>query len=701
MTRATESPLSAASSRVRSAGPGGLAQYVREDFRDPEAATATEWLLTNGSGAFSMGSVLGPATRRYHALLVAATAPPVGRVVVLSAVAKQLRLGDRDGEAIDLSTFRFQGAPLHPAGWRHLERFERDLQCRWTWRVEGWRVLRELTLWPGENTVTIRYAVETAQGGSLRLTPLVRMQDFHALLRHDHGKPFDGAPLPPGGCVVESTGLRLELRASSGSFLPHSDWWRNFRYDREAERGQDFIEDLFSPGAFEIALPGGSFDVTLEARLQVGASKPSTHRSPARLLEERSTRLERALSDLTRGRPRLAEIPETAALVQAADDFIVERRVDGAASRTVLAGYPWFSDWGRDTVIALPGLMLTTRRFDDAKMTLSTFARHVQRGLIPNLFDDATGAAHYNTVDAALWFVHAACAYHDSSGDREFFDETLAPACLAILEHYRDGTDFEIAMDPADGLIRAGSRETQLTWMDAARDGVIFTPRFGKPVEINALWIHGLQSMAAALVATDAARATELESLADRAGASFRRLFWIPEEQRLHDCLMPGDGGAWTPSRHIRPNQIFAASLEYSPLSLEQRRGVVNCVREHLLTRHGLRTLAPREFSYRPRFEGDMFSRDAAYHNGTVWPWLIGAYIEALLRVEGFSDAAKAEARQVIRPLLDSLASGCLGQIAEVYDGDDSAERPQREGGCPAQAWSVAELLRSLALIEG
>jgi predicted glycogen debranching enzyme len=386
-------------------------------------------------------------------------------------------------------------------------------------------------------------------------------------------------------------------------------------------------------------------------------------------------------------------------LAVAARQFMVARHGPQARAWTasVIAGYPWFGDWGRDTMISLPGLMLCTGRLDEAESTLACFAKHLKNGLVPNLFDDYGSAAHYNTVDASLWFVHAAHALHLARLPDTRLTREIVEACRTIIAAYRHGTDFDIRMDQADGLIVAGSPATQLTWMDAARDGVVFTPRFGKAVEINALWHNALLCMSE--LTEDAGERNELIMLARRVAASFRSAFWWEQRQCLHDCLTPSSSGNFEPDGQMRPNQIFAVSLPFSALNEPQHQAVVKAVGERLLTPFGLRTLDRDDPNYKPRYEGTLFERDAAYHNGTVWPWLIGAYCDSLLRVERFSGDAKRRAHETIRPLIDEMrnAAGgrCVGQIAEVYDGDP----PHRPSGCPAQAWSVAEVLRILTMI--
>jgi len=411
------------------------------------------------------------------------------------------------------------------------------------------------------------------------------------------------------------------------------------------------------------------------------------------------------------------------ALSVAADQFVVRRdsasamalpSPTGEALTSIIAGYPWFSDWGRDTMIALRGLFLTTGRFAEAREALEAFAALRRRGLIPNCFDDGAGTAQYNTVDASLWYIHAACEYLRLAGDRAGFNRGIRGACLEIVDAYRAGTDFGIRMDPSDGLIAAGDSSTQLTWMDAKRDGIVFTPRHGKAVEINALWYSGLLELAGAIEPDQPRTARELRQVADLAGRSFARSFWNEPDQCLFDCLTPRGvlagpphSSPFSPVAQVRPNQLFAVSQPYSPLNVEQRRLVVRSARERLLTPFGLRTLDPRDPNFHPRYEGPLMQRDAAYHNGTVWPWLIGPYCEAVLRVGEFSADARSEVRLVLRPLIEELLQGRPGvstpvlQLAEVYDGDNHPGAPQRPEGCMAQAWSVAEVLRLLSLATG
>ncbi len=706
------------------------------DEADLAALTATEWLLTAGNGGFAMGTAAGIPTRRYHGLLAASLRPPVNRIVALAAIAETVTAGD--GEArFDLANFNFAGeggsSSVHPMGYRFLTRFEKDAAAgsvRWHYRCNtaagAIDVTKTLHLLRDQPSAIVQYTVNNATGSpaSLALHPLAALRDFHALLLRDiNPGRFSVTPAGPAGVSVAAQGETLALSVESSStvhFNHNEQWWYNFSYAIEASRGYDHLDDLFSPGAFTATLPPGTSTVTLTATLvpagAAGSARPVVPLAAAE--QAAATRLERILASTrqTLGpafsatgphahHPLLERLPT---LVAAADDFIIRRVRPGSlagapADRvSIIAGYPWFADWGRDSMISLPGLLLSCGRFTEARAVLETFAAACKDGLIPNVFDDYSGTPHYNTVDAALWFVHAACQYLAESGDADAFNSTLYPACAEIIANYTRGTggSFNIRMDPADHLVRAGDETTQLTWMDAKRDGVVFTPRNGKPVEINALWYNALCSLADAALLARPADAARYADLAARVGDSFRLRFWNSERGCLFDLI--ADDGAGSPE--IRPNQLFAVSLPHSALSATQQQGIVTASTKALYTPHGVRTLEPGDWRYKGRFRGRMFDRDAAYHNGTAWPWLLGPLAEATARAHNWSAESVASAQQLLAPSLASLDTGCCGQIAEVYDGDDTPGEPQQPGGCPAQAWSVAELLRvsiALARAEG
>lgn len=663
-----------------------LPLYRREPASGDPALRRTEWLLTDGRGGYSMGTALGVPTRGYHGLLIASMAPPIQRELVLHSLAETvvLDVGTPRERSIDLSSYRFRGGdgPVdHPRGYTHCVSFERGVSCRWVFRVEDVEIVRTLHRYHRQSAVALEYSLRSGAGlARLNLRPLLAMRDSHGMLHHSDFHVQAQARR----CSIGHAGYTLEMSSDVACFDTEQQWWHGFEYDIEKDRGYAHHEDLFSPGVFvHQSRPRREQTLTLSAWI---GDEPGPWADDARAHTTRLTSIARAtIGDSTEPDEDRDII---ARLVTASDDFVVQRGEKGVS---IIAGYPWFSDWGRDTMISLPGLLLSTRRFAEARTVLETFAGARRRGLIPNLFNDRTGEAEYNTVDASLWFIHAACEYLRTSGDRAGFS-ALLPACTDIIDAYQRGTDYGIRMDPADSLIAAGDETTQLTWMDAKRDGIVFTPRHGKAVEINALWHHALVSLAGAI--DDPARAAAYRKTAATAAKSFSAKFWNKAAGCCFDVLIPGPGGRWLPDARIRPNQVFAASLEHSPLTSAQRSSVLNVIRAKLLTPCGLRTLDPADPGFVARYRGPMRQRDAAYHNGTAWPWLLGAYAEGLLRDGAWSKQARAAARDALRPLITAMDVESMGQIAEVYDGDGTVDDPQRPGGCPAQAWSVAEILR-------
>jgi len=686
---------------------------LRPDTHGVDALRAAEWLLTNGTGGYAMGTALGVNTRRYHGLLVAAATPPVGRVVVLSQVVDELILhgdGDRPAQRLDLSSLLFRSGEdtglIHaPGGYASIERCDRGATVCWTYTFGPVRVVRELALNDLVPAATLRWHVSGWDGpATLRVTPLLPLRDFHALAS---GLETGDYAVAGGGdsATVTRGEHTAALVAPGGRFEPHADLWRNAVYPRETFRGQDDHEDLFTPGRFVFDLPQGTGGGTLAVRRMTPAPPPA----PA---APRSVRLAAAAEQL-----KSAGVPHAATLARAADDFVVRRRRGGKPLSTVIAGYPWFADWGRDTFIALPGLMLTTGRLKEAAQTLRAFAGALRDGLVPNRFDDYDETlAHYNTVDGSMWFVHAALLYADAAGGADAVrgadaagggdavgtaEPWLLDAVRSVVDaHVRgtaaeghDGRPIPIGVGD-DGLIVAGDDHTQLTWMDAACGGRVFTPRPGRCVEINALWYSALTGLARHLSPSDAEAAGDYKDLARRVGEGFRAAFTGGPGGGLIDHVRP-DG---TPSAELRPNQMIACALERSPLTRAARAGAVAAVREHLLTPVGLRTLSRDDPAYRPHYGGDQMWRDGAYHQGTVWPWPLGSYAEAVLRVGGFSDEARREARAALDGLHAHLCGAGFGQIHEIFDAEPDADGTHAARGCPAQAWSVSELIRVSAL---
>ncbi len=687
--------------------PAGFSHSL-EANGDLDRMLGPEWLLTNGTGAYAMGAAAGVNTRRYHGLLIAATQPPVGRVIALSQMLERLTLQSRGSEhAIEFTGCLFRASDgqrlVRPEGPSMLRRFDRGLSVRWTYTWGDLELVRELFLHHQQQAATIRYQLRgldrCKSAARLSLGPMLALRDFHDLLGADHPEfAVEAAvdtlsvqrhkgPVPPGAeSARDAATPAVTLQCLGSTFTPDPCWWYRVHYPIDMERGQGCEEDLFAPGWFDVQLdpaPEQEILVTVALGHEAVEPRPDTR--------ERAAHLRPMLDHLDAGRSR-----HRAMLAVAADDFVVDRTVKGERLKTILAGYPWFADWGRDTFIAMPGIMLATGRHNQARDTLALFARSLRHGLTPNRFDDYDdNAAHYNTVDASLWFVQAAMQYLDATGDRESWNNWLAEAALTVLDAYIKGTDYDIRM-AGDGLIEAGSPRTQLTWMDAACGDTVFTPRCGKAVEINALWYAALAGMAQRITETHQAEADHFNRLLARVRRAFAKVFWSDQHDCLVDHVWTDEAGVEHIDASIRPNQIFVASLAESPLPRTKQQQVLDAVTAHLLTPYGLRTLPETDPNYHAHYRGDQYHRDAAYHQGTIWPWLIGPYAEAVLRVGKFSKPARASALAAITPLLDQLAGPGLGQLHEIHE----AQPPHRPVGCMAQAWSIAEVLRVLRLIE-
>lgn len=697
------------------------------------ARSRDEWFLTNGLGGFASGTAGGVPERRYHGWFIPAMSPPVGRMTAVQAcaewiVVREAAKGSQPGKVVrhDLSSFRYATGMLSPSGASSLVSFRKSAaSAAWTYDFAGMRVTRELFLTRHRNAASVRYSVsgEVPANAILEVRPLLAMRDFHDLVTQQATQRYE-ASTSGASLRVVTKGLSLTIMPvqREANFARDDEWWANFFYVREQERGQDAMENLFSPGVFILPLRQSSGTATQLFELQMFAGEPSPAIFETTALQRAEEKRLQDLAIAAESRVKHADAKARQAitvLAAATDQFVVRRAANAMDSTgvpaltSIIAGYPWFSDWGRDTCISLPGLLLSTGRFAEALASLRAFANLRRRGLIPNCFDNGSGTPEYNTVDASLWFIVACCRYLEASGDRDGFNTHLRHACLDIVDAYRTGTDFGIRMDERDGLIIAGNATTQLTWMDAKRDGVVFTPRFGKPVEIAALWYAGLMMLETAMEKENPKTARELAQLASKTAKGFEQ-FWDAKRSCLFDCLIAGAGNtkesntSWIGSIEMRPNQLFAVCLPYSPLSREQQRGVVSACERDLLTPFGLRTLAQGSLKYRPRFEGPLFDRDAAYHNGTVWPWLLGPFCEAYARVNDFSEEAKQRVRAMLMPLIDETLADAksarpgvvlpVRQVAEVYDADDGAT-PRRPDGCMAQAWSAAELLRVLQMV--
>jgi predicted glycogen debranching enzyme len=650
-----------------------MIEFDQEICGNLDSALRREWLETNGLGGFASSTITGLNTRRYHGLLVAATKPPVGREVLLSKLEETLLI---DGQPVDLSCNRYPGV-VHPQGFRYLTDFRLDPFPIFTYDVEGIVIEKTVFMVYGENTTVVQYEVKTTNrsqpSNSLRLEirPLIAFRDYHSTTHANGGLNAAVEQAPELAAVAPYPGLpTLYLAHNAVELQKTGDWYRNFEYDIEHERGLDFTEDLFNHFILR-------FDLLSNHPASIIAS--IKHRDVARASQYRQSEIERR-QNVAQASPLKDDFAQ--ALTAASEQYIVAR----GDKKTIIAGYHWFSDWGRDTMISLPGLTLPNGRHDVARSILRTFARHVDQGMLPNRFPDAGETAEYNTVDATLWFFEAARAYFVYTGDKEFVRSELYPVFTEIISWHARGTRYGIKVDPS-GMLTSGEPGVQLTWMDAKVGDWVVTPRRGKPVEIQALWYNALCIMEelARRFGDDAAQ-ERYRNMAAMAKGAFNRLFWNEGDNCLYDVVSDGP-----PDASTRPNQIFAVSLPYTKLSPDRARSVVEKVREHLLTPYGLRTLAPSDPQYRGRYTGGPVERDGAYHQGTVWPWLIGPFITAYVKVNGASDAARKQASEWLQPLRDHLSDAALGHISEIFDGD----APQRPAGCVAQAWSVGEVLRA------
>jgi predicted glycogen debranching enzyme len=660
------------------------------DERPYEPMPRREWLVTNGLGGYASGTVAGAVTRRYHGLLVASLPAPLGRIMMLNHLLERVRvrgsaplwLGDEDEVA----------GPNAADRTGHLAEFILELGLPvWRYALSGVEIEKRVLMPHGQNTVHVSYRLLSGQGPvRLTLRPSVHFRPYEAPVAADptigytltathHGyELFSSTEIPPLRMVLHGRHAALTLDAKGTSDVP---------YQMEANRGYHAVGSLWSPGYFRADLVPDQ-TVTLTASTdewdEIHALQPADARDAEK---ERRRRL---LAIAGHGQTGLA-----AEIVLAADQFIISpagraeeaarARAAGEHVRTIIAGYHWFTDWGRDTMISLEGLTLSTGRHREAGYILRTFAHYVRDGLIPNMFPDGSREGLYHTADATLWFFHAVDRYMRVTGDTGTLRQ-LVPTFLEIARRHIEGTRFGIAVDPADGLLRQGAEGYQLTWMDAKVEDWIVTPRRGKPVEINALWYNALRLLDGWLRELGLEdEGIGLAAHAERVYASFNTRFWSEAHGHLLD-VVDGEAGD---DPACRPNQVFAIALDHPVLARERWEPVMHTVRERLLTPVGLRSLAPDHPDYKARYYGDLRSRDAAYHQGTVWGWLIGPYLDAWLKVHPENlDGARA----LIEGFERHLTQACVGSISEIFD----AEEPYVPRGCVAQAWSVAEVLRCL-----
>jgi predicted glycogen debranching enzyme len=657
-------------------------QFGREICGDIAAAESREWLVTNGIGGYASGTVAGSQTRRYHGLLVAALQPPVGRTQLVSDMDEIVHYA---GEDFSLATHRWASGAVDPQGYLLLEDFHLEGATPvWTYAMDDALLEKRVWMRQGENTTYIQYTLARGSGAlEIEWKALVNYRDFHSLT-HAGDWRMNIVPVENGVRISAFDGaIPFYLKSSASTCEPHHEWYIGCFLGKETARGLSDRDDRLFAALFRGKLKAGS-SVTLVASTEAGASLDvETARA------ERSNHEVKLFQAWQEKKEALAEEAPSWLwqLILAADQFIVKRSLpEEPDGRSVIAGYHWFGDWGRDTMIALPGLTLATGRADVAKQILLAFSRFVDKGMLPNNFPDAGGMPEYNTVDAALWYFESIRQYFEATQDDATL-QRLFPVLAGMIDAHVAGTRYNIHVDPADGLLYAGGPGVQLTWMDAKIGDWVVTPRTGKPVEINALWINALETMAgfARLLAKPG---DAYEKLAAKAKNSFQK-FWNAGRNCCFDVI---DSPGIRNDAALRPNQIFTVSLPVSPLAPEQQKAVVDVCARRLLTSHGLRSLAPGELGYTGHYGGAPRERDAAYHQGTVWGWLLGPFALAHYRVYHDREAAL----RFLEPLGRQIYASGLGTLGEIFDGD----APFTPRGCIAQAWTVAEVLRAWQTIQ-
>lgn len=643
-------------------------KFGKEICCDFQAAISREWIETNGLGGYASSTIIGTNTRRYHGLLIATTKPPLGRIVILSKLEETLVL--KDGTRFNLSCNQYPSI-IHPEGYKYLEEFKIDPFPIFTYRVGDIVIEKVVFMVHGENTTVITYKILNAPGYlELLVRPLIAARDYHwvsientnfnksveSLEGYIKMKPYSECPI-------------IYLAHNADRFERAGYWYKTFEYQREKERGLEYHEDLYSPGEFGFLVKEGD-------KAHLVCSTEGRRMRSVEVLESSEVLRRSEIVGTVKSKDPLA-----VRLATAADSFLI-KRLDGLT--TIIAGYHWFWDWGRDALISLPGLTLALGRSEDAKRILSTFAKYCDEGMIPNRFPEEGKDPEYNTVDASLWFFWAVYKFLEYTGDYDYVEENILDCLEEIIQYYINGTRYGIKMD-RDGLISTGDSGIQLTWMDAKVGEWVVTARYGKAVEVNALWYNALKIMESICERLKLRYKNECARLAHLAKRSFDLTFWYEAGGYLYDCV--SEEGA---DKSIRPNQIFAISLPFRIISRDKEKRILEVVGRELLTPYGLRTLSPRDRDYRGVYSGDQRSRDAAYHQGTVWPWLLGPFMTAYLNVYGRTKKTKEEAKRFLAPLKGHLKEAGLGTISEIFDADP----PYNPKGAISQAWSVAEILR-------
>ncbi|NCS87516.1 MAG: glycogen debranching protein [Ignavibacteria bacterium] len=636
----------------------------QKEISDFSKSSKLEWIETNGVGGYASSTIIGLNSRRYHGLLVSANNPPVEREVIVSKLDEAIVLKNKFYE---LSVNQFPGN-VSPKGYQYLVEFKKDLFPEFIYKVDSVKIKKTIAAISERNTTVIIYEVlEAIEEFEIQLTPFIAMRDFHSLRKADVNLQaeysFKNNLLKFN---LQNRPTTLFASINKGEFTSCPDWYYNFEYLEELNRGLDYREDLFKPGFFKTSVNKGD-------KIIVTLSSIPILRDGLYLFEKEKYRREKIVAD-SKNNTILKQ------LLLAADQFIVKRKESG---KTIIAGYHWFSDWGRDTMISLPGLTLSTKRFNDAQSILETFAAAVDKGMIPNRFPDYRESPEYNTVDASLWFIIAIKKYLDASNDFYFVRETLYPIVKNIISWHEKGTRHNIYED-YDGLLYSGEPGVQLTWMDAKIGDWVVTPRQGKAVEINALWYNVLH-IAAYLSNVFNKKTCEAyyKKKANKVFKNFNETFWNEEGGYLFDYV---DDDYKDSS--FRPNQIYAISLPYKLLGSEKAKLIVDKVYENLYTPFGLRSLSPNNENYKPIYTGDQYLRDSAYHQGTVWSFLLGAFADAI--EFAYPKENEVRIKKIIENFILHISNAGLGTVSEIFDGNF----PHNSKGCIAQAWGVAEFLR-------
>jgi predicted glycogen debranching enzyme len=653
----------------------------KNSLKNFSASSQMEWLETNGLGGWAGSSLSGCNTRRYHGLLMAAIRPPAERMLLVSKLDETII---SDGKRYELGTNDY-GDTLSPEGFLFQYSFKKDLFPEWIYDTGGIRIRKTITMIYGENTTLIRYEVlKSEKAFILELLPLIAARGYHQL-QHSYNnifwnvdfkdglfrnQPFDGAP-------------DIYISVPGSAWHAVNKWYYKFNYLQEKYRGLDFEEDLFNHGIFSLTLKDGdALDIMISTENPAGKNVNTLFQTEK---DRRMSLLTGVQGDMLRQ------------LALAADQFIVKREIpsdteggEPISLKTVIAGYHWFTDWSRDTMISLPGLCLHTGRFEDAKKILAVFAKSVSMGMLPNRFQDYNEPPEYNNVDGTLWYFNAVYSYLQKTGDREFVLHEILPVLKEIIDWHFKGTRYNIHVEP-DGLLYAGEAGQQLTWMDARIGGWVVTPRMGRPVEIQALWYNALKIFELMLLLNgEKVAAEEIKGRARLAKKSFDEKFWFEQGNYLYDNI--DENG--NPDTSLRPNQVFALCLNFQLVDGDRAERIMEIIRAKLYTPVGLRSLSPDDPRYKGQYGGSPLSRDSAYHQGPVWSWLLGPFIEAGMKTGG--ETYRAEASGMIDRFAYHLNEGCIGSVSEIFDGD----APHHPRGCVAQAWGVAEMLRVSFIVD-